>query len=66
MNNKYQKSMDDAPDAHGRTVPENGAVAMTEIAGSMRAGGLALAVGAGLQVRNGLYDMTRASPRVMS
>ena len=38
MNNKYQKSMSDAPDAHGLTVPEHVTVAMTEIAGNMREG----------------------------
>ena len=53
MNNKYQKSMSDAPDAHGLTVPEHVTVAM---AGNMREGLLALAVGAGLQVMSAMME----------
>ena len=56
MNNKYQKSMSDAPDGHGLTVPENVTVAMAEIAGNMREGLLALAVGAGLQVMSAMME----------
>jgi len=56
VNKKYQKSMSDAPDAHGLTVPEHVTVAMAEIAGSMRAGLLALAVGAGLQVMDAMME----------
>ncbi len=56
MNKKYQKSMGDAPDAHGLTVPEHVTVAMAEIAGGMREGLLALAVGAGLQVMSAMMD----------
>ena len=47
VNKKYQKSTSDAPGAHGLTVPEHVTVAMAEIAGNMREGLLALAVGAG-------------------
>ncbi len=46
MNKKYQKSMTVAPDAHGLTVPDHVTVAMAGIAGDMREGLLALAVGA--------------------
>ncbi len=56
MNNKYQKSMSDVPDAHGLTVPEHVTVAMAEIAGNMREGLLALAVGAGLQVMSAMME----------
>jgi len=56
VNKKYQKSMGDAPDAHGLTVPEHVTVAMAEIAGGMREGLLALAVGAGLQVMSAMMD----------
>jgi len=54
--NKYQKSMSDAPDAHGLTVPEHVTVAMAGIAGNMREGLLALAVGAGLQVMSAMME----------
>jgi len=56
VNKKYQKSMSDAPDAHGLTVPEHVTVAMAEIAGDMREGLLALAVGAGLQVMSAMME----------
>jgi len=56
VNKKYQKSMSNAPDAHGLTVPEHVSVAMAEIAGGMREGLLALAVGAGLQVMSAMMD----------
>ena len=50
---KCQKKLTVAPDAHGLTVPEQ-SVAMAEIAGDMREGLLALAVGAGLQVMSAI------------
>ena len=53
MNKKCQKKLTVAPDAHGLTVPEQ-SVAMAEIAGDMREGLLALAVGAGLQVMSAI------------
>jgi len=56
VNKKYQKSMTVAPDAHGLTVPEHVPVALAEIAGNMREGLLALAVGAGLQVMNAMME----------
>ncbi len=56
MNKRYQKSMTVAPDAHGLTVPEHVSVAMAEIAGDMREGLLALAVGAGLQVMSAMME----------
>ena len=56
MNKQYQKLMNDAPDAHGLTVPEQVTVAMAEIAGDMREGLLALAVGAGLQVMSAMME----------
>jgi putative transposase len=56
VNKKYQKSMSNAPDAQGLTVPEHVSVAMAEIAGDMREGLLALAVGAGLQVMSAMMD----------
>jgi len=56
VNKNYQKSMIDAPDAHGMAVPEQVSVAMAEIAGDMREGLLALAVGAGLQVMGALME----------
>jgi len=56
VNKKYQKSMPVAPDAHGLTVPEHVSVAMAEIAGGMREGLLALAVGAGLQVMTAMME----------
>ena len=56
MNKKYQKSMSNAPDAHGLTVPEHVRVAMAEIVGDMREGLLALAVGAGLQVMTAMME----------
>jgi len=56
VNKKYQKSMGIAPDAHGLAVPEHVSVAMAEIAGDMREGLLALAVGAGLQVMSAMME----------
>ncbi len=56
MNQKYQKSTCDAPGAHGLTVPEHVTVAMAQIAGNMREGLLALAVGAGLQVMSAMME----------
>jgi putative transposase len=47
---KYQKDKIDTPAGDGLVVPERVSVAMAEIAGSMREGLLALAVGTGLQV----------------
>src|SRR4051812_49798899 len=44
------------PDALGIAVPERVSVAMAEIAGSMREGLLALAVGTGLQVMQVLME----------
>ena len=56
MNKDYQKSVIVAPDAQGLSVPEYATVAMAEIAGDMREGLLALAVGAGLKVMGALMD----------
>src|SRR3954471_1358233 len=53
---KYQKNEIDTPDALGIAVPERVSVAMAEIAGSMREGLLALAVGTGLQVMQVLME----------
>jgi putative transposase len=48
---KYQNEKIDTPtDGDGFVVPERVSVAMAEIAGCMREGLLALAVGTGLQV----------------
>ena len=44
----YQKTARDTPDEADLAVPEQVSVVMAEIAGSMREGLLALAVGAGL------------------
>jgi len=56
----YQKKTVDTPDggapASGLSVPDRVSVAMTEIAGNMQEGLLALAVGAGLQVMSALMD----------
>src|SRR3954464_6691223 len=64
---KYQKNNIDTPtDGEGLLVPERVSVAMAEIAGSMREGLLALAVGTGLQVMQVLMeaDVTRlAGPK---
>ena len=57
MTKKYQKSEIDTPtDGDGFVVPERVSVAMAEIAGSMREGLLALAVGTGLQVMRALME----------
>jgi putative transposase len=53
---KYQKTKNDALDAPGVAVPERVSVAMAEIAGCMREGLLALAVGTGLQVMQVLME----------
>jgi putative transposase len=61
---KYQKNNIDTPtDGEGFVVPERVSVAMAEIAGSMREGLLALAVGTGLQVMQALMeaDVTAAA-----
>ncbi len=49
MTKKYQNDKIDTPAGDGFVVPERVSVAMAEIAGSMREGLLALAVGTGLQ-----------------
>ena len=64
MTKKYQKNNIDTPtDGEGFVVPERVSVAMGEIAGSMREGLLALAVGTGLQVMQVLMeaDVTAAA-----
>jgi putative transposase len=53
---KYQKDKIDTPAGDGLVVPERVSVAMAEIAGSMREGLLALAVGTGLQVMQALME----------
>jgi putative transposase len=53
---KYQKNEIDTPAGDGFVVPERVSVAMAEIAGSMREGLLALAVGTGLQVMQVLME----------
>ncbi len=55
MTKKYQNNKIDTPAGDGFAVPERVSVAMGEIAGSMREGLLALAVGTGLQVS--AYDL---------
>lgn len=55
MTKKYQKNEIDTP-VDGFVVPERVSVAMAEIAGSMREGLLALAVGTGLQVMQALME----------
>jgi putative transposase len=59
---KYQKTKIDTP-SDDLVVPERVSVAMAEIAGSMREGLLALAVGTGLQVMQALMeaDVTEAA-----
>ena len=54
MTKKYQKTEIDTPAGDGFVVPDRVSVAMAEIAGSMREGLLALAVGTGLQVMQAL------------
>ncbi len=56
MTKKYQKNEIDMPAGNGFVVPERVSVAMAEIAGSMREGLLALAVGTGLQVMQVLME----------
>jgi putative transposase len=53
---KYQNDKIDTPAGDGVVVPERVSVAMAEIAGSMREGLLALAVGTGLQVLQVLME----------
>jgi putative transposase len=53
---KYQKQRIDTPAGDGSAVPERVSVAMAEIAGCMREGLLALAVGTGLQVMQVLME----------
>jgi putative transposase len=64
---KYQKNEIDTPtDGDGFVVPERVSVAMAEIAGAMREGLLALAVGTGLQVMQVLMEAdvtTLAGPK---
>ena len=56
MTKKYQKQKIDTPAGEGFVVPEQVSVAMEEIAGCMREGLLALAVGTGLQVMQVLME----------
>ena len=56
MTKKYQNDKIDTPAGDGFVVPERVSVAMAEIAGSMREGLLALAVGTGLQVLQVLME----------
>ena len=56
MTKKYQNEKIDTPAGDGLVVPERVSVAMAEIAGSMREGLLALAVGTGLQVMQVLME----------
>jgi putative transposase len=56
VSKKYQKDKIDTPAGDGLVVPEWVSVAMAEIAGSMREGLLALAVGTGLQVMQVLME----------
>jgi len=53
---KYQNEKIDTPAGDGFVVPERVSVVMAEIAGSMREGLLALAVGTGLQVLQALME----------
>jgi putative transposase len=53
---KYQNQKIDTPAGDGFVVPERVSVAMAEIAGSMREGLLALAVGTGLRVMQVLRE----------
>ena len=56
MTKKYQKDKIGTPAGDGVVVPERVSVAMDEIAGCMREGLLALAVGSGLQVMQVLME----------
>jgi putative transposase len=56
VTNKYRNNKIDTPAGDGVAVPERVSVAMAEIAGSMREGLLALAVGTGLQVMQALME----------
>ena len=56
MTKKYQKQKIDTPAGEGFAMPEQVSVAMDEIAGCMREGLLALAVGTGLQVLQVLME----------
>ena len=66
MTKKYQKQKIDTPAGDDLVVPEQVSVAMAEIAGCMREGLLALAVGTGLQVMQALMEAevtTLAGPK---
>ncbi|HST97666.1 MAG TPA: IS256 family transposase [Geodermatophilus sp.] len=66
MTKKYQKQKIDTPAGDELVVPEQVSVAMAEIAGCMREGLLALAVGTGLQVMQALMEAdvtTLAGPK---
>ncbi len=56
MTKKYQNNKIDTSADDGFVMPERVSVAMTEIAGRMREGLLALAVGTGLQVMQVLME----------
>ena len=56
MTKKYQNEKIDTPAGDDFVVPERVSVVMAEIAGSMREGLLALAVGTGLQVMQALME----------
>ena len=56
MTKKYQNEKIDTPSGDAFVVPERVSVAMAEIAGCMREGLLALAVGTGLQVMQVLME----------
>ena len=56
MTKKYQKNEIDTPAGEGFVVPERLSVAMAEVAGPLREGLLALAVGTGLQVMQVLME----------
>src|SRR3954467_1809301 len=63
---KYQNEKIDTPTGDAFVVPERVSVAMAEIAGSMREGLLALAIGTGLQVMQALMEAdvtTLAGPK---
>ncbi len=56
MSKTYQNSKIDTPDALELAVPEQVSVVMAEVAGDVREGLLALAVGTGLQVMTALME----------
>ncbi|SDY66968.1 hypothetical protein SAMN05661080_04231, partial [Modestobacter sp. DSM 44400] len=59
MTKKYQNDKIDTPVGDGLVVPERVSVAMADIAGSMREGLLALAVGTGLPGHGGADGVRR-------